>query len=281
MFWGFAAILGDLIQLSWYMITLWRVLLASISLMILIRLGSIKWNVKQKDVFAYSMIGIVIAGHWLTFFGSIKFANASVALVTFASVSFMISILEPLLIKSKFSYIELGLGILIIPAMALIVNTLDTSMHTGFYLGIVSAFLAVLFGVMNKKLISNADPLVITCIEMIAATIFLLVCLPVWLHFVPHDILIPMRNDWYYLAALVLGCTTYAFYVSVRSLRYLTVFSQSMVMNLEPVYGIFFAVIILGENRELGYHFYVGVCVILLTVFLHPILKRKLSEVPS
>jgi len=263
------------------MITLWRVFLASISLSILIRLTKTAWNIKLKDVLSYSLIGIVIATHWLTFFGSVKYANASVALVTYASVSFMISILEPFLLRSKFSFIELGLGILIIPAMALIVNNLDTSMHTGFYLGITSAFLAVLFGVMNKKFISNADPLIITCIEMFAATVFLLLCLPLWFYFMPQDVCIPRGFDWFYLLVLVLGCTTYAFYVSVRSLRYLTVFAQSMVMNLEPVYGIFFAIIILGENRELENHFYIGVSVILLTVFLHPVLKRKLSEVSS
>ena len=88
----------------------------------------------------------------------------------------------------------------------------------------------------------------------------------------------PIGTDWAYLAVMVLGCTTFAFYVSVRSLRYLTVFAQSMVMNLEPVYGILFAIIILGDNRELGNLFYIGVIVILLTVFLHPLKTLKMSK---
>jgi len=268
-------------QLSWYMITLWRVFLASISLIILIRLTDVEWTIQRKDVFTFSVIGAVIAAHWLTFFGSVKYANASVAVVTFASVSFMIAIIEPILTKSRFSFMELGIGILIIPAMAMIVNNLDTSMHTGFYLGIISAFLAALFGVLNKKYIANADPMLITFLEMLAATIFLSVCLPIWLYYVPDDVLMPQGLDWLYIMIMVLGCTTLAFYISVRSLRYVSVFAQSMVMDLEPVYGIFFAIIILGDNRELGNLFYVGVGIILLTVFLHPILKRKMSEVSS
>lgn len=279
LFWGFSAILGDLIQLSWFMITIWRVLLASVSLFLLMRLSRISWSISKKDIFKFSIVGLVIAMHWLTFFGSVKLANASVALVTYSTVSFLLSILEPILLPSKFSLMELGLGLLIIPAMILIVHNLDTTMHLGFYMGLLSAFLAALFGILNKKWISHADPMVITTVEMISATLFLCILLPVWLVWNPEDILFPGGLDWWYLAVLVLGCTTLAFYICVRSLRYVSVFAQSMVMNLEPVYGIIFAIFILGDNKELHLQFYIGVCIILLTVFLHPILKQKFSEV--
>lgn len=279
LFWGFSAILGDLIDLSWYMITLWRVCLAAISLLIILKLSKVAWSISKKELLSFSIVGIIIALHWLTFFGAVKYANASVALVTYATVSFMLSILEPILLKTKFSFVELGLGIVIVPAMILIVHNLSTDMHIGFYFGMISAFLAALFGMLNKKWISHADPLLITTIEMIAATLFLSFLLPVWLFWQPQDSLIPQGSDWWYLSILVLGCTTLAFLISVRSLRYISVFAQSMVMNLEPIYGIIFAIFILGDNKELQFQFYIGVCIILLTVCLHPLLKQKYSEV--
>ena len=234
-----------------------------------------------KDLLAYAAIGAIIAIHWLTFFGSVKYANASVAVATYATVSFILSFAEPFMLRSKFSWLDLWMGLLIVPAILLIINGLDTGMHTGFYLGMISALLSALFGVLNKKMVSKADPMVISGIEMLAATGLLIVLLPVWLNYEPLDQLIPQGTDWIYMSILVLGCTTLAFYISIRTLRYISAFSQSMVMNLEPVYGIVFGAILLGDNKELNPQFYIGVCIILLTVFLHPFLKRRFSEVSN
>jgi len=281
LFWGFSAILADLINLSWFMITLWRVFLASLGLLILLKLLQIPFKVKKKDVIRFSGIAVIIALHWLTFFGSVKYANASIALVTYASFSFMVSVLEPIINRTKFSLLDMAFGLIIIPAMFLIVHSIDFSLHFGFAIGLISSLLAALFGVLNKKLISQADPLVITCIEMIAATLFLSILLPIWYHYNPKDVMIPNGSDWVYLAILALGCTCLAFYILVRALRYISMFAQSMVMNLEPVYGVVFAILILNDDKELNSFFYVGVFTILLTVFLHPIIKRKYSEVSN
>ena len=40
-------------------------------------------------------------------------------------------------------------------------------------------------------------------------------------------------------------------------------------MSLEPVYAIVLAILLLGEQRELGVTFYLGVAVILASVFAH------------
>jgi drug/metabolite transporter (DMT)-like permease len=48
-----------------------------------------------------------------------------------------------------------------------------------------------------------------------------------------------------------------------------------LVSNLEPVYSIVLAILLLGEQRELHYWFYAGVAVILAAVFAHPLLNRR------
>ena len=45
-------------------------------------------------------------------------------------------------------------------------------------------------------------------------------------------------------------------------------------MNLEPVYAIVLAVLLLGEQRELTTLFYAGVAIILAAVFIHPMLGK-------
>ena len=64
-------------------------------------------------------------------------------------------------------------------------------------------------------------------------------------------------------------------YSSLSALRHLTAFGTQMVTNLEPVYSIVLAIVLLGEQHELDTWFYVGVAVILAAVFVHPLLNRK------
>jgi len=281
-FWGFSAILGDLIEMSWYMITWWRVLLASASLLIICRLFQANLRITMGQSLKYTGIGVLVAIHWLTFFGSIKYANASVALITYATAAFMISILEPLILRTQISKIEVCLGVVIIVAMAMVVQGIDLSMRLGLILGLISAFLSALFGVINKKLVTDGDPLVITTFEMLSASLFLSVLLPIWL-WQTQDQIMPVAWDWVYLSILAFGCTSFAFLISIRTLQYISVFAQSVVMNLEPIYGIILAVIILGDHKDLTAGFYLGAFIIMCSVLTYPYLKRKLirtSEIP-
>jgi len=281
--WGLAAILGDLIDMHWFMITWWRVLLASIGIFLIWKYLNNSSKPKTGDIIKFSIAGIIVGLHWLCFFASIKLANASVALVTYASTSFIIALIEPLVLGNRWSKVDLSIGILIIPAMALIVSHLSMEMMLGFWVGILSAFLSALFGVFNKKIINRADPMTINLIEIASSSLFLSFVLPFWFTFQDSEKFLPVGLDWLYLSILVCACTILAFYLYLRTLRQLTPFAQSVVMNLEPIYGIVLAILILGDNRDLNVNFYIGAGIIVLTVFLHPFLKTKYqlkSEVP-
>jgi drug/metabolite transporter (DMT)-like permease len=47
-----------------------------------------------------------------------------------------------------------------------------------------------------------------------------------------------------------------------------------LAVNLEPVYAIVLAIVLLGEQRELTPLFYLGVVIILGAVLVHPLLRR-------
>ena len=47
---------------------------------------------------------------------------------------------------------------------------------------------------------------------------------------------------------------------------FLSAFTWIFIVNLEPVYGIILAIIILKENTELGINFYIGASLIFLSV---------------
>ena len=232
-------------------------------------------QIPRKQVLRLALIGALISLHWLTFYGSIKLANASVSLVCLATTSFMTAILEPIMLKQKFKWYELLLGLVIVPGMWLIMNDLDASMRLGVYSGLISALLATIFSILNKKNIEGTPPRSMALIEMSAAFLMMSVLLPFYLKFSEDVKFMLHGTDWIYMIILVLGCTTLAFILNLKSLKYLSTFTTNLIINLEPVYGIILAMLILNEHHELNTNFYIGVSVILSSVFLHPFLKRK------
>ena len=166
------------------------------------------------------------------------------------------------------------MGFLVIPGMALIVDNVDASMHLGIWVGLLSAFLATLFNVLNKKWIANAEPYSITFIEMTSAWLVLSCLLPFFFHSEPGATLLPSLNDFILLLILALGCTTFTWVLSLRALKHLSAFAATLTVNLEPVYGIFLAIFILKEHEELSPGFYWGVLLILLVVFSYPFLNK-------
>ena len=231
---------------------------------------------KKKDIISYMSIGVIVALHWITFYGAIKYANASVALAAMATTSLFTAIIEPIITGKTFEKLELILGLLIIPPMIMIATNLDVSLIKGLLVGLLSAFLASLFATYNKKMVSNADAYQISFLEMGSAFLFISCLLP----FVLSDgiQLWPTQQDWLYLIVLALGCTTLAYVISLKALRYVSAFDANLVINLEPVYGIVLAVIILKEHKEMTPIFYLGLILIMVIVFLHPVLKKRFQS---
>jgi drug/metabolite transporter (DMT)-like permease len=275
---GLTAILGDLISLSALSLVWWRVLLTSISLLFLVRLRKLFRELPSRVIAQFAGIGVIVALHWLAFYGAIKYSNASITLVMMATASFFTALLEPLLLRQRLKFYELGLGLLMVPGMVLIVNHTELSMQTGIWVGLLSAFLAALFATLNKKLIGRANPIQITLVEISSAWLFLSLALPFYLLRSPDARLMPEASDWIYLLVLALLCTTLAYVLAVRSLQHLSAFASSFIVNLEPVYGILLAVVILKEHEQLSGGFYFGVAVILLAVLSYPMVRKWASR---
>ena len=272
---GITAILGDLITLPATILVWWRVLITTISLFFLIRFGANLRGISKKLILQYMGIGVLVALHWITFFGAIKLSNASICLVCLATTSFFTSFLEPLILKRPFKLYELAIGLVIIPGMALVVSSTDWSMFNGILMGLVSAFLAAMFTILNKKLVDKADPMSITFLEMGSSWLFISLLLPFYFFQFPDSTFGPQGMDWIYLMVLALLCTTLAYILSLRALKYISAFAANLTINLEPVYGILLAWLILEENKELSLGFYIGCGMILFSVFSYPFIRKR------
>ena len=79
----------------------------------------------------------------------------------------------------------------------------------------------------------------------------------------------PDAHDTLLLLILAIGCTLLPFALSLVALRQLSAFTAALAINMEPVYAIFLAIALLGEQRELTIGFYLGVAIVFIVVFSH------------
>ena len=271
--WGFTAILGKLISLRALSLVWWRMLIVTAALLLLPRVWRGLRGMSGRLWLAYAGVGAVVSLHWLTFYGSIKLANASVAATCIALAPVFLAVVEPYIAGRPFRARELLLGVAVVPGVALVVGGLSPQMRLGAAVGALSALLVAIFSALNKRLVEHADALVVTCVEMGTGALFLTLLTPL----LPHTGALfppPGARDAVLLVVLAIGCTLVPFALALSALRHLSAFGAQLVVNLEPVYAIVLAIPLLGEQRELGPSFYAGVVIILAAVFAEPLFDR-------
>jgi len=272
--WGLTAILGKLITLPALQLVWWRLLLVVLALALFPRVWRGLRSMPPRLVLVYSGIGLVVAVHWLTFYGSVKLANASVAATCMALAPVVTALIEPLITGSRFERHNLLLGILVIPGVALVVGGIPGSMHIGFWVGVASAVLAAVFNALNKRFLGQQDAAAVTGVELGAG--FIVVALIAAIAAPAGEaVLLPSNQDWAWLLVLAILCTLIPFALALATLRYLSAFTAQLAVNLEPVYAICIAILFLGEAQELSVAFFVGVTVVLAAVFGHGFLQMR------
>lgn len=286
--WGFTAILGKLISLPALPLVLWRMLLVAVVLFCVPKVwrGVMKLSLRHSAAFAG--VGVLVALHWVTFYLSVKLANASVAATCMALTPVFLCVLEPLITGRAFALKELVVGILVLPGIALLVGGTPEQMNLGVLIGVVSALLTALFAACNKRLILRTDALTATAIEMLSGGVFVLI-IAVGFVLLSSDLTqasalfpsatamftLPAQQDLLYLGVLACFCTLLPFALSLNALRHLSAYVSSLAVNMEPIYAIMLAILILDEQKELGVQFYGGASIILLVVFFYPLLSKK------
>lgn len=274
--WGFTAILGKLITLPTLPLVWWRVLLCCAALPLI--LPREQWRGLTRRRFGRLFgIGVLVGAHWLCFYGAIKIANASVAVASMATTSFFAAFAEPFFLRQKFKWYELALGVLILPGMALIAGNIDWTMRLGLAVGIVGAFLAAVFSVLNKRILETdpSPPLVMSFVELFGGLAVCSVALPFVWYWAPEQTrLAPQAWDWLWLIVLAGVCTLLPYYLTLLAMRHISAFGINLTINLEPVYGVLLAALVFQEHRSLNPYFYIGVLIILVAVFGHPFLKK-------
>ncbi|HET7221838.1 MAG TPA: DMT family transporter [Rhodanobacteraceae bacterium] len=276
--WGFTAILGKLITLTALQLVWWRMLLVTLALLLVPKVWRELRTMPPRRIAAYAGIGVLVALHWLTFYSAVKLANASVAATCIALAPVFLSVIEPAVVGRKFEPRELLLGVAVVPGVALVVGGVPADMRLGVAVGVLSAALCASFGAFNKRMAERGGALTVTCLELGAGTLFLTLVTAAW--HAEGTFVLPGIHDALLLLALALACTLLPFALAMKVLRKLSAYTVQLATNLEPVYAIVLAVILLGEQHQLDGWFYAGVAIILGAVFVHPLLTRRPAAKP-
>ena len=155
---GFTAILGELISVSSISLVWHRMLIASVLTLIYLITSKTKISIDFKTLLKFSLPGLIIALHWITFFEAIEQSNISITLAMFSTAAFFTSFIEPLFFRRKIIYYEIIMGLLVITGVYLITMA-EILYLNGIILGIFSAFFSSLFSVFNGKLVKIYSPI--------------------------------------------------------------------------------------------------------------------------
>jgi len=265
---GFTGPLGRLIDLNEGLLVWWRMFITAVTMWIVFSLMGKLQRISVKDMVKLTGIGFLAAIHWLTFYGSIKYANVSVALVCFSAVGFFTALIEPMLLRVKIKWIEVFLGLMVIAGIYLIFH-FNPKYKTGIILGITCAVLMAFVMIFIREFLQRINPQTVLTYQLSGGLVTLSALMPFYMNQFPTDKIFPNLEDWMWLLVLAWFCSVLAFQFSTYALKRLTAFTVNLSFNLEPVYGIFLAIILFGESKDFDRSFFTGLSLIAASLIIH------------
>jgi drug/metabolite transporter (DMT)-like permease len=269
---GFTGLFGKLISLNEGLLVWYRVFFSALWLFFILRFFKVSTAIAAKEKLAIAKVGMLIAIHWVFFYGSIKYSNISVGVVCFSLTSFFTAIFAPLVNRTPFRLSELLLSLLTLTGIALIFH-FDADYQTGIILGVISSMFAALYTIYNERLVKKYDAKLINYYQMIGGTIGLGILTPFYLHYFPVENLLPGLKDTFYLLILSLFCTVGLYVMFAEALKRLSAFTVNLTLNLEPLYTIAMAFLFFGEGKDVNTSFYVGLSLVAASVLLQTVLS--------
>jgi len=278
--WGFTAILGKLISIPAVELVFARTFIAASALALILYFRKISFKMSQRQIIKIVGVGFLIAAHWILFFASARISSVAICLAGMSTVSLWTAILEPVFTSKKIKAHEIFMSFLIIVGLYIIFR-FEFNHLVGIIMAVVSAMLSAIFTIINARLVKHYRPLVISCYELAGACLATALFFPFYTLYLTDTGSLNFNFTWLdglWLILLALVCTVYPFTSSVRLMQRISAFTVNLSVNLEPVYGIIFALFIFKDDEHMSTGFYLGAAIILFSVFSHALIEGYLSR---
>jgi drug/metabolite transporter (DMT)-like permease len=241
---GVTGLFGKFVSSPSYSIVFYRCLFAVIFLLVWMKWNKIGFSFNSaRDLRLVIVTGLILAGHWLFFFESIKVSTVSIGLISYAMIAVFTTFIEPVYFRSRIRFLDIILAIISFFGILLIVPSFSfsNSITLGVIFGLLAAFLGSVLTVLCRELVARNSSIKISFFEYL---VVVLVLCP-WAF--GHSFSLTVKD---FLFLLVLGVvfTGVANPLFIRGLRKVSAAKANIILMLEPFYGIILAVLIFKES---------------------------------
>ncbi len=240
---GFPGLFSKWLDLNPGMITLGRTAVGSIALLIFLLCGRKSLRIhNRRDLGLLILSGIGLAVNWLAFFQSIKVSTVAVGLLAFSTFPLFVTFLEPLFYREKLHWFDIATALVVMIGLSFVAPIFDfgNRFTQGILWGIGCALACAMVSLVSRAIVQKYPPITVTFYQQAFGAIFTLPALATF-----HG-----KIDGHTTALLLLlGIlfTAVAGTLVTASLQHIKAQLASVVIALEPVYGIIFAMILLHE----------------------------------
>lgn len=277
--WGFTGIIGKLLHQEPFIIVWYRILIAFIGLLFYLWYSKANFKLQTSQVLPVILVGSAVAMHWITFYFAIQISTASLGILCLATTTVHVVWLEPIIMKTTFQWRKLLFSLLVVAGVAFIARDFKGNVLLATIIGLLSALLAAVFSVSNAKLSQTIPSPILSFYELITG----------WIGISAYLIVTKAPISWFkltmedslWLLFLGLVCTSFAFIAAINLVKKLGAYTVSLTINLEPIYTIILAVIMLNEHKVLSLEFYISALLIIGVLLLNAWLSRNPNEINS
>ncbi len=270
--WGSLGVFTRSIQMSALSLAFLRALIALPVLFIVIKRKKSE-KVKWSLLIPYIISGILLGFGWLTLFYGYKHTSISSAVIIYNMCPVYVMILAPKVLKETISKLQIGMITISFFGLVLIVgnNLSEGYGYLGIILSAVSGMLYAAIVLINRSIKVRVDNQKATFVQILSAMLVLLpfVLMEGTISTIVHLEVIEIIYI-ILLGVLHTGLAYTIFFSLYAHMKSVEIVSYSF---LEPLFGILFSVILLGE--ALTYAQIIGGLMILGSTYIGEMLKQR------
>lgn len=241
---GGTALFSRVVPLSASDITLMRSIFACLALFAFLKIAKHEITLNCKKDYGVALgLGLLMALHWVTYFAAMQYAGVSVGMIALFTFPVITVLIEPFFERVRLVWQDIVSTLTVIVGVYLIVpeNTLENDVTLGVLIGIASAILYSFRNLFHRKHFKHYSGAQAMAWQTL---IIAIVMLPVG----SGNILNASTNAWLMLLLLGTVFTALPHALIAASLRHLRAKTFSLIACMQPLYGVFLAIVLLNEK---------------------------------
>jgi len=239
-----SGVLGRYIELDPKLIIALRGVFAALFLGLFMLLRKTSWKIDGKDWKAIITGSVFLGAHWVLYFYALQLSNVAIGMLSIFTYPVITSLLEPIILKTKFQKIHMALAVLVLFGLYLLAPEFDleSDYTLAIILGVISAICYSLRNLIMKTKVAKYPGTTLMWYQIAIISILLI---PVFFFANYSWQAIEVQLPWLVLLGLL--TTTIGHTMFLSSFKNFSITTASLMSSAQPIYGILLGVIFLEE----------------------------------